>query len=58
MSDDKHEGKAKDIKGSAKETIGKATGDKDTERSGKADQAEGKMQKGLGKAKDKLSGKE
>ncbi len=58
MSDDKQEGKAKDIKGSAKETFGKATGDKDTERSGKADQAEGKMQKGLGKAKDKLSGKD
>lgn len=37
MNHDRTEGKAKDIAGSAKETFGKATGDKDTERSGKAD---------------------
>jgi uncharacterized protein YjbJ (UPF0337 family) len=58
MDKDRTEGKTKDVIGSAKETFGKATGDKDTERSGKADQAEGKLQKGVGKAKDALRGKE
>lgn len=42
MSNDKDKGKATDIKGSARETWVKTTGDKETERSGKADQAEGK----------------
>ncbi len=57
MDEDKTKGKTKDVAGSAKETIGKATGDKETERSGQADQAEGKAQKILGKAKDALRGK-
>ena len=57
MTDDKTEGKAKDVVGSAKETFGKATGDMETERSGKADQAEGKVQEGFGKAKDALRDK-
>lgn len=52
MNKDSTKGKFKDVVGSAKETIGKATGDKDTERSGKADQVKGKVQKGIGKAKD------
>jgi uncharacterized protein YjbJ (UPF0337 family) len=39
------------VVGSAKEAFGKAPGDKETERSGKADQAKGKVQKGVGKAK-------
>jgi uncharacterized protein YjbJ (UPF0337 family) len=55
--DDRSKGKAKDVIGSAKETVGKATGDKEIERSGKADQVEGKIQKGIGKAKDALRGK-
>ena len=57
MDEDRTEGKTKDVIGSAKETIGKATGDKETERSGKGDQAEGKIQKGIGKAKDALRDK-
>ena len=57
MDEDRTKGKAKDVVGSVKETIGKATGDKETERRGKADQAEGKVQKGLGKAKDALRDK-
>ena len=44
--------------GSAKEMIGKATGNKETERSGKADQAEGKVQEGVGKVKDAFRGKD
>ena len=44
--------KTKDVLGSAKETAGKAVGNKDLERRGKADQAEGKVQKGFGEAKD------
>lgn len=54
MSDDRTKGKTKDVAGSAKETVGKALGDKDLERKGKADQAEGKVQKGVGAAKDAL----
>lgn len=57
MTDDQKKGKAKNIKGSVKETWGKATGDKETERSGKADQVEGKAQEALGKAKDAVKGK-
>lgn len=52
MDEDRVKGQAKDVKGSAKETIGKAIGDKETERSGQADQVEGKVQKGVGKVKD------
>ena len=57
MDEDRTKGKTKDVIGSAKETVGKATGDKETERSGQADQAEGKVQKGIGKAKDALRDK-
>jgi uncharacterized protein YjbJ (UPF0337 family) len=58
MDDDRIKGKAKDVTGTLKEAAGKATGDKDTERSGRADQAEGKLQEGFGKAKDALRGKD
>lgn len=57
MNEDRTKGKAKDVIGTAKETVGKATGDKKIERSGKADQVEGKVQKGVGEAKDALRGK-
>jgi len=57
MDEDRAKGKAKDVIGTAKETVGKATGDRDTERRGKADQAEGKIQEGIGKAKDTLRGR-
>jgi uncharacterized protein YjbJ (UPF0337 family) len=54
MNEDRIKGKAKDVIGSARETVGKATNDKKLEHSGKADQVEGKVQKGIGKAKDAL----
>jgi len=58
MNDDRKKGQAKDVKGSAKETWGKVTGDKDIERSGQADQAKGKAQKGFGEAKEAIRGKD
>ena len=45
-------GAAKDAQGKLKEAAGKATGDRRTEQSGKADQAEGKLQNEWGEAKD------
>ncbi len=57
MDEDRTKGKAKDVGGTMKEAAGKALNDKDMERSGKADQAEGKLQKGVGEAKDTLRGK-
>ena len=41
-----------------KEKVGKATGDRSTGRGGKADQAEGKVQQGAGKARDAVHGKD
>jgi uncharacterized protein YjbJ (UPF0337 family) len=58
MDGDRTKGKANKIKGSAKETWGKTTGDKQTERSGRADQAEGKVQQGIGKAMHAVRGKD
>ena len=47
-------GGVKDAKGKVKEAAGKATGDRETEGSGKADQAEGKFRKAVGDVKDAL----
>ena len=44
MDKDRIAGAAKEIKGSIKETIGKATGDAKLEAEGKADKVEGKVQ--------------
>lgn len=52
MDKDRIAGEAKQVKGSAKEAIGKVTGNKQTEAEGNADKAEGKVQGGIGKAKD------
>lgn len=57
MDKDRVKGAAKDVAGKGKEEFGKATGNKETERSGKADQVEGKVQKGAGEAKDTIRGK-
>ncbi|MFG6560669.1 CsbD family protein [Sulfitobacter sp. 1A15299] len=54
-NDDQAKGKAKDIGGKLKEEAGDATGNEDLKHEGQADQAEGKVQKGLGVAKEKLS---
>jgi uncharacterized protein YjbJ (UPF0337 family) len=45
-------GSAKQVKGAAKETIGKVVGDSKLEAEGKADKAEGKVQNAIGGLKD------
>ena len=54
-NEDQVKGKAKDIGGGIKEGVGDAIGNDKMKRDGQADQAEGKVQKGVGDAKDKLS---
>ena len=51
---DKIEGTGKELKGSVKETIGKAVGDAKLESDGKADKVEGKIQNAIGGVKDAL----
>jgi len=52
MDKDRIAGSAKEIKGSVKETIGKATGDTKLQADGKADKVEGKVQNAIGGVKD------
>jgi uncharacterized protein YjbJ (UPF0337 family) len=52
MDKDRIAGSAKEIKGSVKETIGKATGDTKLQADGKADKVEGKVQNTIGGVKD------
>jgi uncharacterized protein YjbJ (UPF0337 family) len=52
MHKDTAKGAAKDIKGSIKEAAGKATGNERLEAEGVADQAAGKVQKGVGNLKE------
>ena len=47
-------GGVKDAKGKVKEAAGKATGDRETEARGKADQTEGRFRKAVGDVKDAL----
>jgi uncharacterized protein YjbJ (UPF0337 family) len=54
MDKDRIVGSAKEIKGSVKETIGKAVGDAKLESDGKADKVEGKIQNAIGGVKDAL----
>lgn len=54
MDKDRIAGSAKQIKGSVKETIGKATGDAKLQSDGKADKIEGKVQNAIGGLKDAL----
>jgi uncharacterized protein YjbJ (UPF0337 family) len=54
-NEDQTEGKTKDIGGKVKEEVGDATGNDDMKHEGQGDQAEGKVQKGIGDAKEKLS---
>ena len=54
MNKDRIAGSAKEIKGSIKETIGKATGDAKLEADGKTDKVEGKIQNAVGCLKDAL----
>ncbi len=57
MDEDRIKGKAKNVVGTAREAVGKATNDKKLERTGKADQVAGKVQNSIGKAKDAIRGK-
>ena len=54
MDRDRIAGAAKEIKGSVKETIGKAVGDAKLQSDGKADKVEGKIQNAIGGLKDSL----
>ena len=52
MHKDEAKGAAKDIKGSVKEGVGKATGNDRMAAEGAADRVAGKVQKGVGSLKD------
>jgi uncharacterized protein YjbJ (UPF0337 family) len=54
MNKDRIAGSAKEIKGSVKETIGKAVGDAKLRSDGKAEKVEGKIQNAIGGLKDAL----
>lgn len=54
MNKDRIAGAAKEIKGSIKETVGKAAGDTKLEADGKAEKIEGKVQNAIGGLKDAL----
>jgi uncharacterized protein YjbJ (UPF0337 family) len=49
---DRIKGGARQAKGSVKEAIGKVTGDRKTEAEGATERTVGKVQSGVGKAKD------
>lgn len=52
MHKDEAKGAAKDISGSIKEAVGKATGNERLEAEGVGERVEGKVQKGVGSLKD------
>lgn len=54
MDKDRIVGAAKEIKGSVKETVGKAIGDSKLESEGKTDKIAGKVQNAIGGLKDAL----
>lgn len=57
MDKDRIKGSAKQLKGSVKEKVGKAVGDRKLEAEGKADKFAGKVQNAIGGLKDTLRGK-
>jgi uncharacterized protein YjbJ (UPF0337 family) len=52
MHKDEAKGAAKDISGSIKEGVGKATGDERLQAEGASERVEGKVQKGVGALKE------
>lgn len=52
MHKDQVEGAAKDLKGSVKEGVGKATGNERLEAEGAGEKVAGKVQKGVGNLKE------
>ena len=57
MDKDRAEGIGDKLKGSAKETVGKVTGDAKLQAEGKADKATGAVKNAVGGVKDALKGK-
>ena len=54
MDKDRIEGAAKEAKGTVKEAVGKAIGDRKLTAEGKGDKTEGKIQNAIGGVKDAL----
>ena len=54
MDKDRIAGAAHELKGSVKETVGKATGDAKLQSDGKAEKVAGKIQNAVGGVKDTL----
>jgi uncharacterized protein YjbJ (UPF0337 family) len=54
MDKNRIEGSIKEVKGAAKETIGKVVGDAKLEGEGKAERAEGKIQNAIGGLTDEV----
>ena len=54
MNKDRIAGSAEEIKGSIKETVGKAVGDAKLQSDGKTDKVAGKVQNAIGGLKDAL----
>jgi uncharacterized protein YjbJ (UPF0337 family) len=52
MDKDRVAGSAKQVRGAAKEGVGKATGDAKLRADGRADKSKGKLQNAVGGAKD------
>lgn len=52
MDKDRIAGKAKEVKGTIKEGVGKVTGNEETEAEGKVEKTTGKVQGKVGEAKD------
>lgn len=54
MAGDRVRGQLDETKGVIKEKVGKVSGDRSTELSGKVEQVKGKLEKKLGQAKGKV----
>ena len=54
LNDDELRGKADQVKGRVKDTVGRATGDEQLRDEGAVDEAAGKVQEGVGKARRKV----
>jgi uncharacterized protein YjbJ (UPF0337 family) len=54
MNRDELEGKAKEVKGRVKQSVGDLTDDEQLRDEGVADEAEGEVQKGFGRARRKV----
>jgi uncharacterized protein YjbJ (UPF0337 family) len=52
MTDDRAQGQWDQAKGEVKEDVGRLTGDRSTEMSGMVDKGKGKVEEGIGDAKE------